>query len=645
MALFQFRGVEPRVWRLAFLTCFSYRARQSFRHIALAMKKAQSGSTTLYTFPLVATRGGALFNAHAYPTKIDPAAVALAIACHTKPGETVFDGFGGSGTTALGALLCSRPTAELRQRARDLGLKPRWGSRRTVVYEVSGLGSFIAETLCARVNPTAFRREAEQILAACEERYGWLYRAQDDAGRTGEIRHTIWSEVLQCQGCSHTIAVWDGCVSRSPAKIATEFRCPKCRRLQAVDKASRKLEETFDDILGRTVIGRQRVVGQVYGVTGRRTWVRNPLPKDDQLLERIRDTPLPGRVPVVLMRWGDLRRTGYHNGITHLHHFYTRRNLIAVAAVREQIENAPPDLRNALAFWLSSYNASHSTIMTRVVAKDGGRELVVTSNQSGVLYVSGLPVEKNVFRGLRRKLSTIARAFIEVDGLEGDVRIVRGSSHATDLPTGTVDYVFSDPPFGGNIPYSEANFISEAWLGRITEQQPEAIVSPAQEKGIVEYEQLLQRCFSEFRRVLKPGGAATVTFHSSETAVWTALMRSFERSGFFVEAASILDKRQGSFKQITTANAVKGDALLLLRPTRTAYIQMPPDRPYIEVMRELVTQAIAQGRPEERSAHRLYSRFISRYVQQQAPPPIDAEQFYAALTTHFVRRGQLGIPV
>src|SRR5438105_1540779 len=112
------------------------------------MNKPINTGPKLYQFPLVATRCGALFNAHAYPTKIDPLAVALAVACHTEPGQTVFDGFGGSGMTALGTLLCSNPSPELRKRASDLGLKPKWGPRRAVVYDVSGLGSFIAETLC-----------------------------------------------------------------------------------------------------------------------------------------------------------------------------------------------------------------------------------------------------------------------------------------------------------------------------------------------------------------------------------------------------------------------------------------------------------------------------------------------------------------
>src|SRR3546814_2098421 len=84
--------------------------------------------------------------------------------------------------------------------------------------------------------------------------------------------------------------------------------------------------------------------------------------------------------------------------------------------------------------------------MTRVVAKSGQKDLVVTSAQPGVLYVSGLPVEKNFFAGLRRKLTTIAQAFETIHGGSGKVEVVHGSSCAVALPSGSIDYVFTDPP-------------------------------------------------------------------------------------------------------------------------------------------------------------------------------------------------------
>src|SRR6202007_2052290 len=114
-------------------------------------------------------------------------------------------------------------------------------------------------------------------------------------------------------------------------------------------------------------------------------------------------------------------------------------------------------LRDALRFWLLSYNASHATIMTRIVAKTGQKDLVLTSAQPGVLYISGLPIEKNLLTGLRRKLSTITNAFTMIHGCKAQVDVYQRSSCRIDLPDRSIDHIFVDPPFGGNIPYAEIN--------------------------------------------------------------------------------------------------------------------------------------------------------------------------------------------
>jgi 16S rRNA G966 N2-methylase RsmD len=69
-------------------------------------------------------------------------------------------------------------------------------------------------------------------------------------------------------------------------------------------------------------------------------------------------------------------------------------------------------------------------------------------------------------------------------------------------PENTVDYIFTDPPFGGNLMYSELNFLWEAWLKVYTNNKPEAIENKVQGKGPMEYQQLMTRCFQEYYRVL-----------------------------------------------------------------------------------------------------------------------------------------------
>ena len=76
------------------------------------------------------------------------------------------------------------------------------------------------------------------------------------------------------------------------------------------------------------------------------------------------------------------------------------------------------------------------------------------------------------------------------------------------LDDGSVDYVFTDPPFGSNIFYSDMNLLQEAWLGETTDPAREAVVHTTgkRKNGAKErYEALLRSAFSEAFRVLKPG--------------------------------------------------------------------------------------------------------------------------------------------
>jgi adenine-specific DNA methylase len=512
----------------------------------------------------------------------------------------------------------------MRNEAKRLRLNVAWGVRRAVLREIGVLGSFVARTLCDPPDADAFRREAERVLRDTERELNWMYQALDPKGSAGKIRYVVWSEMLACRNCGRGFTFWDGCVRRRPARINPDAVCPHCSRKTTTSAARRLTKATWDELLSETIRARVRRPVWIYGATGARTWSRRVEPSDRALLDQISKAPLPHCVPRAKVPWGDLYRSGYHQGITHLHHFYTRRNLITFATLWQKSSSSP--LRDALRFWLLSYNASHATLMTRVVAKKGQADLVVTSSQPGVLYISGLPVEKNLFDGLRRKLNTISDAFSLTKRSDCPVNVDQGSCLLTDLPEQSVDYVFTDPPFGGNIPYAEVNYINEAWLGKYTATNEEITISKVQGKDVGDYETLMTQAFAEIRRILKDDAKASVVFHSSSAGVWNALQRAYTVAGLNVETASVLDKTQGSFKQVTTAGAVKGDPVLLLQKPVASHKYV--ERAAVLVVEELLADARASSDSSERTPQRLYSRFVTHFLTREQSVPLDAEDFY-----------------
>jgi hypothetical protein len=132
--------------------------------------------------------------------------------------------------------------------------------------------------------------------------------------------------------------------------------------------------------------------------------------------------------------------------------------------------------------------------------------------------------------------------------------------------------------------------------------------------------------FKELHRILKKDGQATVIFHSSSSGLWNALNRAYSDAGLQLAATSVLDKTQGSFKQVTTAGAVKGDPVLLLTKglSKTKLAVEPVER----VLDNLLHRARASVDRTETSAQRLYSRFVTHYLSQKQDIPLDADQFY-----------------
>ena len=522
----------------------------------------------LYAKPPPSTRSGVFFNVFSYPTKISPVTVAVYIAAHTKPGDTVLDVFGGSGSTGLAALMCQHPTSEMRRLAAGLDLEPTWGARNAVVYELGRYGAFAAGVMADPPDWGEFEAAAARLLREASEDLHDVYGALDPIGGEGTVRHVICSDVVICPRCGRELTYYSAMVRRSPLAIDGSGECAACGFKGAAADFRSVLETVDDPLLGRPVTRRRRVPVRVYGKTGktgRAGWVREASEADVGLFEASEARPFPASVEAREIRWGELHRSGYHTGITHLHHFYTRRNFLVMSRLWEGTGAYPPRLRDSLRLVLLSYNAAHATLMSRVVVKKGAGDFILTGAQSGVLYVSSLPVEKNVLLGFGRKVPLFVEAFKFLSQCSGTMEVLNRSSRNLDLSDKSVDYVFTDPPFGDFIPYAEVNQINELWLGEPTDRSEEIIISTSQGKGVAEYRAMMEDVFRETARVMKDGARATVVFHASKASVWEALRSAISAAGLQVETAASLDKTQVSFKQAVSEGSVRGDPLMLLR--------------------------------------------------------------------------------
>lgn len=131
------------------------------------------------------------------------------------------------------------------------------------------------------------------------------------------------------------------------------------------------------------------------------------------------------------------------------------------------------------------------------------------------------------------------------------VDIFQGSS--TDLghlPSGSIDLVITDPPFGGILQYAELADFFYVWLRLVlkdkysyfepeyTPKAVEVVANSFREKDEPDafYQRLLTQCWRETHRILKPSGILAFTFHHSEDEPWVAVLESLFDAGYYLEA-------------------------------------------------------------------------------------------------------------
>lgn len=579
----------------------------------------------LFERPLPSARSGAFFNTFSYPTKISPESIAVYIAATTKPGETVLDTFSGSGSTGIAALLCEHPTDRMKTLANELGVLPIWGPRNAIGYEIGTYASFAAKTISNRLKSSEFKKAVADFTKKEKEHLMSYYFAVDPNGKIGTIRYIIWSEVLLCPECGNEVSFFESGTKRNPVVFEKDIICPHCKKKTSVNEMKFQTEEYKDGLTGKLSTRKKRIPSWVYGTTNGKNWDRPAMAEDlDYAVEIERELRELDDKPKEI-QWGELHRNGYHFGITYLHQFYTPRNYLIMRKLWDATNEYPPKVRDALKLLLLSYNASHCTLMTRVVAKKNAKDFILTGAQSGVLYISKLPVEKNIILGIERKAKSFYEAYAMLENCTGDFTIKNKSSEKLEEKDNSIDFVFTDPPFGDFIPYAEVNQINELWLDKATDREKEIIISTSQNKGINDYQKMLSRVFSEINRVLKDKSYAAVVFHAAKAQIWTAFEDSVISSGLNIELTNILDKKQASFKQVVSESSVQGDPLLLLsKETRNIGTVKNEE----DIIENIILSMEDGGTFDER---RAYSLYVNECLRNNIHVSYDAKDAYVLI--------------
>lgn len=585
------------------------------------MNNIMTNVEKLFSKPMPSTRSGNLYNTFPYPTKISPEAIAVYIASTTQPGDIILDAFAGSGSTGIATLIAEFPTNEMIEMAKKLNVQPCWGKRNAILYEIGTYATFAIETITNRLKADEYAVAVDDFMDKANKLLGKMYTAKSPDGKDGLIRYAIWTEILVCPKCGAELEYFHHGTSRNPATFRKTIECHVCHATSCVNEMDFVVEDYDDKLLGHTISRKKRKLAWIYGSSEGENWDRPATMEDEKLILNIEDDVKPNGKQKKI-NWGDLHRTGYHYGITHLHHFYTIRNYVVMSELWNLTSAYPTKESNALKLLLLSYNSAHSTLMTRVVAKHNAKDFVLTGAQSGVLYVSKLPVEKNILFGIRRKAKSFERAYKMLEECNGTVEIRNNSSSRMAEPNEFVDFVFTDPPFGDFIPYAEINQINELWLPKATNYKDEVIISNAQNKNTEKYRDMLADVFSEIKRTAKNNCPIAVVFHAAKAKVWEAFSDAVKLAGLEIKQSNYIDKTQASFKQVVSKSAVQGDLLFLLKKSNE---RKPKAVTGEEILRKIIEE---NSHETEKERRHCYSLYVGKCMEYGINVQWDAAQVY-----------------
>lgn len=137
------------------------------------------------------------------------------------------------------------------------------------------------------------------------------------------------------------------------------------------------------------------------------------------------------------------------------------------------------------------------------------------------------------------------------------------------LPNESIDYIFTDPPYGDAVPYFEQSIIWNSWLSFSPDYKNEIVISDSKirEKNINSYELEIDKAFSEICRVLKTDSYLSLTYHSLSGLEWKAITNACINNGFEMVAYDWLVQKAFTPRQINKSISIKGDVLVTLKKT------------------------------------------------------------------------------
>ena len=184
------------------------------------------------------------------------------------------------------------------------------------------------------------------------------------------------------------------------------------------------------------------------------------------------------------------------------------------------------------------------------------------------------------------------------------------SATESDLAPHSLDAVFTDPPYFGNVQYGELMDFCYVWLRRLAGNEAEGFDRPStrspqeltgnvtQDRGLEHFTEGLSTVYSRMARALKPGAPLVFTYHHNKTDAYCAVGVAILDAGLVCSASLPCPAEMGGSIHIHGTSSSIIDTVFVCRNSGTtpeSWLFDTPER-LVEIVGEDLAHLASTGR-------------------------------------------------
>jgi len=286
---------------------------------------------------------------------------------------------------------------------------------------------------------------------------------------------------------------------------------------------------------------------------------------------------------------------------------FGRAQLISLAHLHSAIMKIPDQQAKELLLFAFSGILARASITYGIDSKHAG------GGDSGIFkvyryWVPPSPDYRDVWNLFSTRSRLVANAKKKSNALFGDfvcegetfnVYCDSAENMLKYVDKDTVDYIYTDPPYGAHIAYLDLGTMWHAWLGLDVPDEMrsrEAIEGGEQQFDEKHYLDVLQKSFEQMFYALKDEAWLSLVFHHKETNLWYSIRDMLRYIGFNYVNTVAQPLAKQTFHKIKNPLRVLGESLIVnFQKTAARKISQPMSLPIANIIKNVAERVIYRG--------------------------------------------------